>query len=176
MPFLNPEEVIKEADLEAGLIVADFGCGAGFYSIPAATAVGSSGRVYALDIQKEMLEMVRSKGREKDLFNIETIVADLERPDGSKLNDEIVDRVFIANILFQTDDKENLIREAFRILKKAGKAIVVERDRIASRSELLRERLISKEKVKELFESNGFISGKEFHAGVHHYGLIFRKP
>lgn len=174
--FLNPEEIIKELNLDEGMIVADFGCGAGFYSIPAARRVGSSGRVYALDVRKEMLDVVRSQSRQAHLLNIETVRADLEELHGSNIKDQTVDRVIISNILFQVDKKTELIAEAYRILKSRGLVIVVEWAKGAGISIPPSTSLISKETTSELFVSSGFMMEKEFSAGDKHYGLIFRKP
>ena len=174
--FLNPEEIVKELNLDEGMLVADFGAGAGFYSIPAAKLVGSSGRVYALDIRKEMLEMVRSKARQAHLLNIETVRANLEELHGSRIKDQTINRVIIANILFQVESKNELIAECYRILKPRGIVLVVEWEKGAGISVPPAQHLISKETATELFTSSGFIKEKEFFAGDKHYGLTFRKP
>lgn len=176
MPFLNPEEIIKEISLSEGMLVADFGSGAGFYSLPAARLVGSSGRVYALDIRKEMLEVVRSKAKQDYLLNIETIRANLEELHGSKLKDQSIDRVIISNILFQVENKNELTAECYRVLKPRGLALVVEWEKSAAVSIPAQNRLIEKNEALELFNSSGFMLEKEFSAGDRHYGLIFRKP
>lgn len=176
MPFLIPEEIIKELSLNEGMLVADFGAGAGFYSISAARLVGSSGRVYALDIRKEMLEVVRSKAKQNHLLNIEAIWANLEELQGSKLKDQSIDRVIISNILFQVENKNELIAEAYRVLKPRGRVLIVEWEKQASVSIPAREHLIGKKDALELFTSSGFLLEKEFAAGDKHYGLILRKP
>jgi len=176
MPFLNPEQIIQELKLNDGLLVADFGCGAGFYSIPAAKAVSSSGKIYALDIRKEMLDVVRSKSKQENLLNIETIWANLEELHGSRLKDRAVDRLIISNILFQVEKKNELIAEAYRVLKPRGLALVVEWEKGTSPSVPPAEHLISKERASELFTNSGFNLEKEFSAGDKHYGLLFRKP
>lgn len=176
MPFLNPEEIIKELSLNEGMMVADFGAGAGFYSVPVARLVGSSGRVYALDIRKEILEVVRSKAKQNHLLNIETIWANLEELHGSKLRDQSIDRVIISNILFQVESKNELLAEAYRVLKPRGQVLVAEWEKQASVFIPAREHLIDKNDAVELFTSSGFTLEKEFSAGDKHYGLIFRKP
>ena len=158
------------------MLVADFGAGAGFYSIPAAQLVGSSGRVYALDIRKEMLEIVRSKARQARLLNIEIVRANLEELHGSKLKDQTIDRVIVSNILFQVDNKNEMIAECYRVLKPRGTLLVVEWEKGASISLPPAQHMISKERATELFTSSGFTMEKEFFAGDKHYGLIFRKP
>lgn len=175
MSFLNPHDIVEHANIKEGMKVADFGSGAGFRAIPLAHAVGGSGRVYAFDIQKEMLEVVRSKAKSEHLLNIETLLADLEMPNGSHLKDNFLDHAVIANILFQIKDKAMIAKEAFRILKPKGTASVIEWDVTAGALGPPKEQLVDKMKVKELFISAGFSWEKEFYAGDHHYGLLFKK-
>ena len=124
--FLNPEKIIEEWDIRPGDLIADFGCGAGFFSIPLGKRVGSNGRVYALDIRSEALEAVRAKIKLFHLFNVEPSRADLERERGSGLKSETIDKVIIANILFQAENKKSIAEEAHRILKPGGSIIVIE--------------------------------------------------
>src|SRR3989338_10984793 len=121
MAFLNPEQAVKEFGLKPGMVAADFGCGAGYFSLALAKEVGSQGRVYAIDIQKEVLEVVRNRAKSRHCSNISTVLADLEIAGSSKLKNELADFVLIANILFQAEDKTAVVREARRILKPKGR-------------------------------------------------------
>jgi ubiquinone/menaquinone biosynthesis C-methylase UbiE len=124
--FVRPEETIKEFELEPGMVVADFGCGSGHYTVAAAKRVGDTGRVYALDVQKDLLQAVKSTAELNNLKNIEIIWADLDIPLGSRLADNSVDFVIISNILFQTENRLQITKEALRILKDGGKVAVIE--------------------------------------------------
>ena len=68
--FLEPDRIVKSFDLERGDYVADFGAGHGYFVIPLARTVGGDGKVYALDIQKEVLEIIRAKAKLEHLLNI----------------------------------------------------------------------------------------------------------
>ena len=183
--FVRPEKVIETLDLGPSMTVADFGCGSGHYAVEAGRKVGKSGKVYAIDIQKEMLSYVRAQAQMEGLTNIETIWTDLETAEATRLKNDSVDLVIISNILFQVDDKNAVIAEAKRILKSGGKLAIVEWDienQPASPSQggpdkfgpPMGSRIPSKA-AKDLFEGAGFISEKEFNPGNHHYGLVFRK-
>lgn len=173
--FLKPESVLEAWDVRPGDKVADFGCGAGFFSIPLAQRVGSQGKIYAIDIRPEALEATRAKARLFHLLNIDTMRADLEMPLGSGLKNESVDKILIANILFQAENKDALIAEALRILKTGGSVAVIEwSDEKNIGGPSLDHRLGNSE-VRQLFEKNKFVFFKEFGAGSHHYGLIFKK-
>ncbi len=124
--FVSPKKIIEDLGVAPAMAVADFGCGSGHYSIEAAKKVGKSGKVYAVDVQQDMLGFVRTRAKTEDLDNIETIWTDLETPDSTRLSAGTVDLVLISNILFQAEDKNKIIQEAFRILKSGGRVSVIE--------------------------------------------------
>ena len=173
--FLKPEESIEVWDVRPGDKVADFGCGAGFFSIPLGQRVGPTGRVYALDIRPEALEATRAKVKLFHLFNIEPTRADLERERGSGLKNESIDKVLIANILFQAENKDMIVREAYRILRPGGTLMVIEWEDGKVTAGPAADGRIQKDGAQRLFQNVGFSFYKEFHAGSHHYGLIFKK-
>ena len=175
--FVNPSKVIEILDIRPQMTVADFGCGSGHYVIEAARRVGKSGKVYAIDIQQEMLSFVRSQAKLENLSNIETIWADLEMPNATRLKENSVDIIIISNILFQAENKEQIAKEAFRILKPEGKAAAIEwivENGPVNFGPAMNNR-ISPSDAKNLFEKAGFSLEREFNPGEHHYGLIFVK-
>jgi ubiquinone/menaquinone biosynthesis C-methylase UbiE len=174
--FINPEQIIKSIGLSPGMQIADFGCGPGFYSIPAAKAVGAGGKVWALDVQKSMLELVRAKAKLERLLNVSALWADLEIKGGSQLADETVDAVIISNILFQTKNKKIMLEEAFRILKPGGRVAVIDWSSSAGSAGPRPEMIIMKEETEKLLTEIGFKPEKEFYAGDNHYGLLYAKP
>jgi ubiquinone/menaquinone biosynthesis C-methylase UbiE len=164
MAFVRPEEAVENFELRPGMTVADFGCGSGHYSIAAAKRVGDFGKVYAIDIQKELLEAIKGTAEVNHLKNIEPVWADLDVPNGSKLQNASVDFVVISNILFQAEKRDEIAKEALRILKNGGKVAVIEwKDKAL------------KEEIMPLFIQTGFRLEKEFQPGDNHYGIIFRK-
>lgn len=155
--------------------VADFGCGPGFYSVALAEAVGPNGRVWALDVQKEMLELVRSKARRARFLNVIPLWADLEKPGGSKLAEESVDAIFMSNILFQTQNKKTMLSEAFRVLKTGGKIAIIDWSDSAAGAGPRAETVIKRGSAEKILEETGFTRAGEFPAGDYHYGLIYKK-
>ena len=120
--FFSPEEALKIMNINSRIKdVADFGCGYGTFTIPSAKIV--SGKVYAIDIEPEMVGAIKRKTKEKRLNNVKTILRDFIS-DGSGLNDESVNYVMLFNIL-HAEEPEKLLREAYRILRKGGKLGVI---------------------------------------------------
>ena len=175
MAFANPEYNIEQFDLDQGISVADLGAGTGAYSLLAGKKVGEDGRVFAVEVQKELVEKIKQTAQAEHIFNIESVWGDIEKINGTKLQDSSMDAVIISNVLFQAEDKETLIKEAWRILKMNRRILFV--DWLGAFGGLgpLEEQIISAEKAKELFANNGFEYDKEIQTGDQHYGLIFRK-
>src|SRR3989338_92037 len=124
--FLNPELIINEFGIMPGMSIGDFGSGAGYFTILMAERVGREGRVYALDIMESALDSVREKARAVGLENIEAIRTNLEVLGSSGLSDQSQDIVLLANILFQSEKKVEIIREAKRVLKDNGSLIIID--------------------------------------------------
>lgn len=173
--FSQPEKNIEQFHIDPGMSVADLGAGAGFYSIPLAKAVGPSGKVYAVDVQKDLLSKLQNDSQVAKAYNIKLVWGDLDEPKGSTLPNESVDRVVIANTLFQVEEKDILIEEAYRILRKNGKLLFV--DWIDSFGGLgpQSKDIIKPDVARTLFESNDFSFLKDIKAGEHHYGFVMKK-
>ena len=172
--FLNPDKVIEEFGIKKGVKIADFGCGAGYFTIPLARTVGEKGKIYASDVLKTALESVQGRAKVEGLLNIETTLSNLEVSGGSKLKDDFLDFVLLANILFQSSKKADIIKEAKRTLKKGGKIVIVEWQENQPMGPP-EDFIISKKFVKDLAKKQGFKFEKEFPAGKHHWGMIFEK-
>ncbi len=173
--FLSPDQIIKRLDISQGIVAVDFGCGTGHWSVALAKEVGDSGKVYALDIQKEMLEATKSRAESLGLENIEVVRGDLDEEKGSGLSSEIADLALLSNVLFQADKREAMVREAFRVLKSSGEVAVIEWDE----SEVLlgppKQLKLKMEDARRMFLEAGFVFKDDFPAGEHHYGLLFKK-
>src|SRR3989338_1534227 len=91
--FMNPEKIAAEFGIKEGMMIADFGSGAGYFTILLGQRVGTSGKVSALDIQESALDNVRVKARAIGLENVETIRANLEVLGSSGLADNSQDIV-----------------------------------------------------------------------------------
>ena len=173
--FSDPENNVKQFALAPGMQVADFGSGSGFYSMAIARAVAPDGRVFAVDIQKDLLEKLKNGAKQNHLNNIDVIWGDLEHVGGTKLRENSLDAVTICNLFFQIENKDSLCLEAKRILKLNGRVFVV--DWAASFGGIgpQEKDVVSKIKMTTIFHDHGFVLDREISAGAQHYGLVFRK-
>lgn len=174
--FINPEKVLSQLGIQQGMKIADFGCGHGYFSIPVAKMVGASGRVYAVDVLTEALEAVRSRTQLEHILNIETLRGNLEAARGSKIADGVTDMVLLHNVLFQSQKKNDIIKEAKRVLRPGGILEII--DWFPEKSAIGPQEgwRISADEVRQLAETENFMFKQNFEAGEYHYGLMFIKP
>ncbi|MDE2037959.1 MAG: methyltransferase domain-containing protein [Patescibacteria group bacterium] len=170
--FSDPAANIAKLGLAEGMKVADLGAGSGFYAIEAAKKVGASGRVYAVDVQKDLLERLRSAAQAAGLHNVEVVWGNAEKIGGTKLREGAADRAIVSNVLFQVAAPDDFALEAKRILKPGGKALVVD---WSEASPLGPKTVFPSMKAQALFEKSGFALEQSFKAGDHHYGLVFTR-
>lgn len=175
MAFANPEGNVRQFGLKEGMHVADFGSGSGHYTLAAAKIVGDKGRVYALDIQRELLKKVKNLSSAQRQGNIEIIHTDLESPGGSKLAVGSVDAVIMSNILFQVENKPAFVAEAKRILRPGGRVLLIDWSGSFGGLGPQESQVVSEEIAGQLFEGHGFTLESSIQAGDNHYGLIFKR-
>ena len=115
--WLRPrEEILKDAKIETGFHILDFGCGPGSYSIVAAKLVGAAGRVHSLDIHPLAIERVQDAASKNGLNNIKTIHSDC----ATGLEADSVDVIILADIFHMLGEQNLVLEELNRVLKPAG--------------------------------------------------------
>jgi ubiquinone/menaquinone biosynthesis C-methylase UbiE len=174
--FAHPPRNIGALGVEPGMIVADFGSGSGAYVHLIAERLAHAGRVYAIDVQQDLLRRIKNESHKRGYANVETVWGDLERSHGSKIAANHTDRVLISNLLFQLEDKDIPLREAFRILKPNGLLAVIDWSESFGGLGPQKKDVVKKESAVKHITAAGFVMVHEFEAGAHHYGLLAKKP
>lgn len=176
MNFAEPKNNVLQLGLREGMKVADLGAGSGHYTLAAAGVVGSEGKVYAIDIQEEVLKHLLDSAHKRGLRNVEIIWSDIERKGGTTLKESSMDAVILSNILFQIERKDAVIAEIFRILKPQGKLLVIDWAGTYGGIGPIEECVLTEHTAEELFITAGFHKVKDFRAGAHHYAIVFTSP
>ena len=171
--FTNPDQNILYLGLKEGMRVADFGAGSGFYSKAASARVGYSGKVYAIEVQKEFVKKLESDLKSWGISNVDCIWGDIEKKNGTKISDHSIDAVIVSNVLFQAEDKLGLIDEVKRVLKNGGEVLLIDWSDSANIMAPKKDHLVSSFVAKELFEKRGFKFVRDIPINEHHYGIIF---
>jgi ubiquinone/menaquinone biosynthesis C-methylase UbiE len=109
-------DVLKEAGIESGVSVIDFGCGPGSYLLPLAELVGPSGKIYALDVHPLAIQEVKKKTLRYGLKNIVAIESDCS----TGLPDNCVDTVLLYDVFHGLARPDDILKEIHRVLKPGG--------------------------------------------------------
>ena len=171
--FTNPEQNILRLGLTEGMRVADFGAGTGAYAKAASLKVGYTGKVFAIEVQKDLLKKLESDIKQWGISNIDCIWGDIEKREGTKLADQSMDAIIISNVLFQAENKLGVIDEAKRILKNSGKVLLIDWSDSFGGMGPSTNHVLYESTAKELFEKRGFKFVEKISTTAHHYGIIF---
>jgi len=115
--FFRPRlNIVKEVGIREGFRVLDYGCGPGSYVAAVAGLVGSSGRLYALDINPLAIKMVEEIVAKKQLLNVETILSGRE----TGLPDSSLDVVLLYDTFHNLSEPDRAMEELHRVLKSNG--------------------------------------------------------
>ncbi len=175
MAFSDPQKIVKELLLSEEMRVADFGSGSGHYTLAIAQIV-TGGRVYAIDIQKELLSKVKSESVKAGMSNVDIVWGDIDEKNGSRLSSSSLDMVILANVLFQIEHRQKVAEEIKRVLKPKGRILVVDWADSFGGLGPKQQDVVSSDMARKLFENIGFAFDRKIKdAGDHHYGLIFMK-
>ena len=119
----RPARLMKALDLKPGAAVADIGAGSGYYTFRLANAVGPKGKVYAVDIQKEMLALIRQRMRAGKVENVEPVLGTISDP---KLPEGRVDLILLVDVYHEFSHPFEMTRAMVKALKPGGRLVFVE--------------------------------------------------
>lgn len=173
--FVDPAVVVNKLSVDPGSQVADFGCGAGYFSFEFARHVGDEGVVYALDVLPSALEAVASRAKTLNLKNVVIKRVNLEKELGSGLASASIDWVILKDVLLQNTKKDIIFREVVRVLKPGGKALVMEWNPDESLVGPEKSMRINKEVLQALATQVGLEVDEELSVGGFHYAFILKK-
>lgn len=174
--FVVPSVVTTQFHLKEGDVIADFGAGSGFFLQALSEAVGASGRVYACEIQRELVEKLGDTARAQNLNNVDPLWCDIEEPNGVKIANGALDVVVLINTLFIVENKPAMLDEVVRTLRSGGRFIVVDWSESFGGLGPQPGQVVNKIDAQTMVEAAGLVLEREFDSGDHHYGLAFKKP
>lgn len=173
--FIQPEQILQLIGLPAGAQVGHFGCGNGYFTFAAARIIGDMGRVWAIDVQRGILEQIKKEARLENLANIEIVWSDLEIPGAANVPSASLDLIVMANVLFQIKAKRSFFQEAKRLLKDGGQILLVEWKKEKNHFGPPLALRVGPDEAREIAGDIGFAEKNTFEAGRYHYGMVFVK-
>ena len=164
--LLDPERLLDRVGVGAGMTVADLGAGPGFFTFPLAARVGPSGRVYATDVSRDMLEVLEQRGLPPHVHPIHAQESKFDIPDG------VVDIALLGFVLHELAHATEFLGEVRRILRPDGRLVVLEW--VPQEEPIgppLHERL-SEAQSETLLAAGGFQILERGHANASNYLLV----
>jgi ubiquinone/menaquinone biosynthesis C-methylase UbiE len=167
-PWLTRESRDREEDcttllqalrIQPGDVVCDMGCGNGFYSLRIAPLVGDRGKVVAVDIQREMLEMLKEQAAAERITNIETVHGTVIDP---RLPPESIDLMLMVDVYHEFSHPEHMLAAIRKSLKPSGRIALVEFRSEDPDVPIKPLHKMSKAQIMKEFPPNGFKLVEEF--------------
>jgi ubiquinone/menaquinone biosynthesis C-methylase UbiE len=150
----KPEVVLAAMELKPGMRVAEIGAGTGYFSRRIGKEIGPEGKVYAVDIEPRMLELLKKYAAEVGVANIVTVTGEESDP---KLAPGSVDRILLVDVYHEFQDPQPMLRHIARALAPGGRVILVEyRAEDDSAKHILAEHRMSVEQVLGEWQPAGF--------------------
>ena len=162
--WLPEKDVLDRLALQPDMSVADIGAGTGYFALPIARVVA---RVYAVDMQPEMLEMLRSR---IGALPIETVTGEATK---TMLNDASVDVALLANVWHELDDHDAALAELSRVLRPGGRVAILDwRPDTDPENGPPPDHRIAPEKIEARLRANGWHIESSAPVGAYHQLII----
>lgn len=151
--------MLKELKLEPGMTACDFGAGNGFHTLVMAKSVAPKGRAVAIDIQPEMLELLRGRAKAAAVGNVDTILSTATDP---KLPPATCDLILLADVYHELDDPAGVLGHLKRALKPKGVLAMLEFRAEDPKVPIKPEHKMSRAQIMKELEANGFTLARSF--------------
>lgn len=168
----QPEKALDTLNLKSGMVVADVGAGTGYYSIRIAKRVGPTGRVFANDIQPEMLQRLRENAALQKLTNIETVLGTVSNP---KLPPATMDLVILVDVYHEFSRPQRMLDRIRESLKPDGRLVLLEFRKEDPSVPIRPEHKMSLSEVKAEVIPEGFVFEKSVETLPWQHIIFFKK-
>lgn len=173
LQWLPPDEVLASLPLQPGMTVADIGAGTGYFSLPIAKAIGAKGKVFAVDIQHEMLTLLRHKLDRPDApRNVELVHGEAQ---ATTLENQSCDLIFLANVWHELPNHNAALQEINRVRKLGATLAVLDwRPDVEQPPGPPLEHRIAAAVVRQDLETHGLKCEQSFNIGLFSYMVLAR--
>lgn len=169
----QPEKMLDALAIEPGMTVADVGAGVGYHSLKLSRRVGPKGRVFATDVQPEMISMLKSNLREADIKNVHPILCS---QNDTKLPESAVDLILMVDVYHEMSNPELSLRGLRKALKPGGRLVLVEFRGEDAEVPIRPEHKMTVVQVRKELEPLGFEFSKLHDFLPWQHILVFEKP
>jgi ubiquinone/menaquinone biosynthesis C-methylase UbiE len=168
----NPEGALDALGIRPGMVVADVGAGTGYMSLRLAKRVGPDGKVYANDLQPEMLRRLRANAAKAGFTNVETVQGDEADP---KLPRGQMDLVLLVDVYHEFSKPREMIDKIRESLKPDGRLVLLEYRKEDPNVPIRVEHKMTVAEVRAELEPQGFVLSKVIETLPRQHILILTK-
>lgn len=168
----NPRALLEALRLEPGQVVADIGCGNGFYTLQMADKVGPTGKVYAVDIQPEMLALLGERAKAAGVTNITPV---LSSPADPKLPAGAADLILLVDVYHEFAYPEQMLAGMRAALKDGGVIALAEYRSEDPQIPIKLLHKMSKRQILREYEPNGLELEREYDELPWQHLMFFRR-
>ena len=149
------DEVIAKLALKPGMIVADIGAGSGLFARPLAKAIAPAGKLYAVDVQQDLLDFINKRSQEDKIANIQTVLGEFDDP---KIPARNVDLAFINDVLHHIQNRAVYLKALGTYVKPGGRIAIIEMNSNDPNTphRTQPELLVSREEMMQWMSAAGF--------------------
>ena len=148
-----PARAIAALKIPRGATVADIGAGSGYYTERLAKTVGETGRVYATDIQPEMLALIQRKIDAQKIANIELV---LGTETEARLPENAIDLAIMVDVYHELARPQVFLESVKRALKPGGRLVLLEYRKEDPRVPIKLEHKMSVREARQELEASGY--------------------
>jgi ubiquinone/menaquinone biosynthesis C-methylase UbiE len=169
----NPDLAMRLIRVARGSTVADLGAGSGYFTIRLAKAVGPTGKVYAVDIQQGMLDLLQRAVTKEKLTNVTPV---LGAPDDPRLPPDSLDLVLMVDVYHELAAPQTTLAHLMRALKPGGRLVLLEYRAEDPDVPILPEHKMTKAMVKLEVEHEGFKQQRVYDDLPRQHLIVFTRP
>ena len=167
-----PDQALDVLGIRAGMVVADVGAGTGYMSLRMARRVGPTGKVYANDLQPEMLLKLHAKSQREKLSNVETVQGTESDP---KLPPNTMDLVLLVDVYHEFSQPQAMLDKIRESLKPDGRLVLLEYRKEDPKVPIRPEHKMSVAEVKTEVEAEGYKLDQVIEKLPRQHIIIFRR-
>jgi ubiquinone/menaquinone biosynthesis C-methylase UbiE len=168
-----PDTALDALDLTPGLVVADIGAGSGYMTVRMAKRVGATGRVYAEDIQPQMIDLLKARLSRERINNVVPVLGSFDDP---KLPADTIDLMLLVDVYHEFSEPVKMLAGMRAALKTGGRLVLLEYRKEDPRVPIRLEHKMSVAEAKMEIEAAGFTLEKVDPRLPRQHILIFTKP
>jgi len=169
----EPETALNAIGIAPGSTVADVGAGSGYFAVRMARRVGAQGRVYANDLQPEMLAMLAARLQKEGVPNVTLVQGTVDDP---KLPAASIDLILLVDVYHEFSQPQIMLRRMREALKPGGRLVLLEYRKEDPSVPIRPEHKMSVAEAKLEVEAEGYTLSRVDSALPRQHILIFTRP